>query len=193
MVRFLLLVALSISATSLAADSAHQPYKGFIARDIASLSDEDIRQLQSGAGWGLALPAELNGHPGPLHVLELVEELALSEDQVTRVTQLYDEMRAEAVVAGRALVAAERALDMGFSAGGLVAGELRRLVQSAEEARAELRYIHLSRHLATVEILSRHQIATYSVLRGYGDDPCVTVPDGHDPAMWRRHNGCAED
>ena len=28
------------------------------------------------------------------------------------------------------------------------------------------------------------------VLRGYAGDPCDTVPAGHDPDMWRMHNGC---
>jgi hypothetical protein len=28
------------------------------------------------------------------------------------------------------------------------------------------------------------------VLRGYAEDPCLAVPEGHDAAMWRKHNGC---
>ena len=39
------------------------PYAGFQDRQIKGLSDEDIEELRRGAGWGLALPAELNGLP----------------------------------------------------------------------------------------------------------------------------------
>jgi hypothetical protein len=34
------------------------------------------------------------------------------------------------------------------------------------------------------------QIERYKVLRGYTADPCTKVPEGHDPAMYRRHMGC---
>lgn len=38
------------------------------------------------AGWGLALPAELSGQPGAAHLLELRDELGLSDAQVTAIT-----------------------------------------------------------------------------------------------------------
>jgi hypothetical protein len=29
-------------------------------------------------------------------------------------------------------------------------------------------------------------------MRGYGEgDPWKNVPAGHDPEMWKKHNGCA--
>jgi hypothetical protein len=34
---------------------------------------------------GLALPAELNGYPGPIHVLELSDKLGLSAEQKSRI------------------------------------------------------------------------------------------------------------
>ena len=39
--------------------------------DIKSLSQDDQSALLAGRGMGLARPAELNGYPGPAHVLEL--------------------------------------------------------------------------------------------------------------------------
>lgn len=80
--------------------TAQAPYTGLEARAIASLSEEDIATLRAGGGWGLALPAELNGWPGPLHLLELREELALSDDQITMITAIYEQMRTEAIAAG---------------------------------------------------------------------------------------------
>ena len=47
------------------------PYAGLEARAIKSLSAADVQELRRGGGWGLALPAELNGVPGPAHLLEL--------------------------------------------------------------------------------------------------------------------------
>jgi hypothetical protein len=47
------------------------PYAGQDARDIKSLSAEDIAELRRGGGWGFAKSAELNGMPGPAHLLEL--------------------------------------------------------------------------------------------------------------------------
>lgn len=67
---------------------------------------------------------------------------------------------------------------------------LERLVQEAGDARAALRLFHLSAHLLTLPLLTEDQVRQYSILRGYSADPCASVPQGHDPAMWRKHNGC---
>ena len=166
------------------------PYAGLEDRDIKSLSDADIEELRRGGGWGLALPAELNGKPGPAHLLELKDEIGLTADQVAAITIIFDEMRQEAIAAGARLIEAEAALSEAFAADTLDAAQLSELVSSAEAVRAELRYIHLSRHLATTPILSAHQVQKYNVLRGYAANPCDSIPDGHDPDMWKKHNGC---
>jgi hypothetical protein len=166
------------------------PYAGLQSRQIKGLSDQDIEELQQGSGWGLALPAELNGHPGPKHLLELSTELDLSSDQIAAITAIYQEMQAEAIAAGERFIAAEAALSDAFASGDITDETLQQLLAEAAEARAALRFVHLSRHLSTPALLSRAQIKRYNVLRGYADDPCANVPDGHDPQMWRRHNGC---
>lgn len=166
------------------------PYAGFETREIKSLSQQDIEELKRGGGWGLALPAELNGRPGPVHLLELREELELSSDQVDAISAAYEEMRAAAIEAGEKFIAAEAALDDAFAGSGISEKALRILLDEAAKARAELRFIHLSQHLSMPEILSDAQIKKYNVKRGYLKDPCESVPEGHDPNMWRRHNGC---
>ena len=50
------------------------PYAGMQNRAIKALSDEQIAQLRAGKGMALALAAELNGYPGPLHALDLAEQ-----------------------------------------------------------------------------------------------------------------------
>lgn len=190
-------MAVVLSAMPLSAlsqDDGHKhggtPYAGFETREIKSLSNQDIAELRRGGGWGLALPAELNGLPGPAHLLELQEELALSNDQVAEITALFEEMRTEAIAAGEKFIAAEAAVSAAFEDTEVSEDELAILLAKAAEAQAALRMVHLSRHLATPALLSDDQIRRYSVLRGYSDDPCANVPEGHDPTMWRRHNGC---
>ena len=170
--------------------SSAAPYAGLETREIKSLSAQDLEELRRGGGWGLALPAELNGLPGPAHLLELSDALELSAEQVSAITELFEGMRDEAIAAGERFIVAEEALSDAFASGGLDEAGLRDLITEAAEARAALRFVHLSRHLATPELLTREQIQRYAVLRGYADDPCANVPDGHNAEMWRRHNGC---
>ena len=167
-----------------------QPYAGQQTRRLKSLSHADIAELRAGKGWGLALSAELNGWPGPAHLLELAPQIGLSAAQIEQVRQMHREMTVEAQKAAEAFIAAEDRLDQAFVAGDLDADRLRSLVTEAGAARADLRYVHLFRHLETVQILSEEQITRYNGLRGYAADPCDSVPDGHDPDMWRMHNNC---
>lgn len=166
------------------------PYAGFETRSIKSLSEADIEELRSGGGWGLALAAELNGVPGPAHLLELKDELDLSVDQVAEIKAIYNQMRAEATAAGERFIAAETAIEHAFASGQIDATRLQSLIDESEGVRAELRFIHLSRHLLTTPILTLEQIERYNIVRGYTSDPCAHVPEGHNPDMWRRHNGC---
>lgn len=166
------------------------PYAGFEDRAIKSLSETDLDELRRGGGWGLALAAELKGVPGPAHLLELREEIALSADQVLAIQTIFDQMLSEAIAAGARLIEAEEAIEAAFRARDLDDERLRSLIAEAETARAELRFVHLSRHLSTPPLLSVDQIARYHALRGYGSDPCTVVPEGHSPEMWRRHNDC---
>src|SRR6476660_3859242 len=79
---------------------SHQPYAGFQSRPIKALSEQQIADLRAGRGMSLALPAELNGYPGPLHVIELADTLALTTSQTARVRRLYDEMKEKAAALG---------------------------------------------------------------------------------------------
>lgn len=170
--------------------AAAQPYAGFESRQIKSLSDSDLKQLREGSGWGLALPAELNGRPGPAHLLELKDQLELSPEQVTKIEALHADMKREAIAAGERFISAERALSVAFETPDLDSAQLETLLAEAEDARAALRLVHLKRHIDTPPLLTAHQIQRYQILRGYASDPCSNVPDGHDADMWKKHNGC---
>jgi hypothetical protein len=64
---------------------------------------------------GLALAAELNGYPGPYHVLELADKLELSADQRVSIQRLFDSMKAEALPLGAKLIEQEADLDKQFA------------------------------------------------------------------------------
>jgi Spy/CpxP family protein refolding chaperone len=188
---FVLLGAALPASAQHADDHALSPYAGEQTREIASLSDDDLSELGRGEGWGIARAAELNGVPGPAHLLELADEIGLDGEQRAVIAAIRDEMRADAITTGERFVEAERALDAAFTDDMPDAEMLARLVTEAGEARAGLRLVHLSAHLRTTPLLTPEQIARYAVLRGYADDPCESVPEGHDATMWRRHNGCS--
>ena len=60
------------------------PYQGFETREVKTLSTEKQEGLKRGSGLSYALAAEMNGYAGPLHVLELSEQLSLDADQKKR-------------------------------------------------------------------------------------------------------------
>lgn len=182
----------AFAGIALASDSDHRSaYAGEESRAIKSLSAEDISELRRGGGWGLAKAAELNGMPGPAHLLEMKDDIALDGGQIAAIEAIYDEMKAEAIAEGAKLIALETDLDRQFRDGSITDDGLYTLLGEIAETGRALRYIHLAAHLKTPAILSDDQIDAYNRLRGYAAaDPCANVPDGHDPAMWRRHNGC---
>lgn len=123
-------------------------------------------------------------------VLELKDRIGLSEERVRSIQMLFEQMKRQAMPVGERLIAAEAAIEARFARGDVEEASLRRLLQEAEAARTELRFIHLSQHHKTVPLLRPEQIQRYQVLRGYADDPCKSIPAGHNPAMYRRHMGC---
>ena len=191
-----LIVSLAISCNPSAAQHMNHssPYAGEEHQVIKSLSAKDIEQLKAGAGWGLAKAAELNGVPGPKHVLELKNELGLSTEQEVAIQTLFLKMQKEAIAIGEKLIQLEQKLESRFRRGSLSDLELKGILNEIGEIRAELRFVHLAAHLQTPLILSAEQVASYSQLRGYSAvSTCAQVPSGHDPEMWRLHNGCSEN
>jgi hypothetical protein len=91
-----------VAAFTLAASTvfAQSPYSGLQTRSIKALSEQQVADLTAGRGMGLALAAELNGYPGPSHVLELADKLDLSAEQRARVQQLFASMKQEALPLG---------------------------------------------------------------------------------------------
>ncbi len=154
-------------APHVAPAQAQQPYAGFEARPIKAFSDQQIADLKAGRGMGLALAAELNGYPGPVHVIELAEPLGLSETQRAKMQTLFEAMKAETVSLGEKLIAEEAALDRQFAGKTITETSLTATMQAIGTAQAALRAAHLKYHLATAEALTPTQIQRYAELRGY--------------------------
>ncbi|MCA0870544.1 Spy/CpxP family protein refolding chaperone [Seohaeicola saemankumensis] len=145
-----------------------QPYAGQDTREIASLSQADIDALLAGQGWGLAKPAELNGYPGPAHVLELATELDLSAAQRAEIQAIFDRMQAQARALGESYVEAEDHLSRMFRSGHADAAMLENQLARSSGILAQLRAVHLTAHLETTPLLNETQRAKYAELRGYG-------------------------
>ncbi len=162
------IVAASLAAWQAAAQAQQdQPYAGLQTREIEALSSEEIADLRGGRGMGLALAAELNGYPGPRHVLDLARQLNLTDDQRTRIQQLFDSMKAEAAPVGQKLIAAERDLNRAFVERTITPEQLKAATAAIAEIQGKLRDTHLKYHLATAALLTVDQIHRYADLRGY--------------------------
>lgn len=166
------LAPLLLVPTPLWAQQAHDhgpsPYVGMEVREIKALSEADLQSLLAGEGMSLALPAELNGYPGPKHVLELADSLALTPEQRETTERLMADMLAEARDLGARIVAAEQALDQAFAGGTVTEAGLRDAVALLASLRGELRAAHLAAHVVMLDLLTSHQVQRYSELRGYG-------------------------
>jgi Spy/CpxP family protein refolding chaperone len=165
--HLVLAVIMSIVAIAAAAHT-ESPYMGQETRDIKALSPQDIDDYLHGRGLGYAKAAELNHYPGPRHVLELANELALTPEQLRQTRAIFETMHAQAVELGKQLVDKEQALDRQFANGSIDAVSLHALVSDIGVLQANIRYAHLVAHLEQKALLTTHQVQLYDQLRGYG-------------------------
>jgi hypothetical protein len=167
------LLALLLILPSAAALSQHQhphtasPYAGLEKRTVKALSDQQVADLRAGRGMGYAVAAELNGYPGPSHVIELGERLGLSVAQRHRIQELFDGMKAETIPIGERLIVQEAELERQFSGRTVTAASLTDATSVIAGTQAALRAAHLRYHIATTVVLTPEQIRQFGELRGY--------------------------
>ncbi|OWW21822.1 hypothetical protein [Noviherbaspirillum denitrificans] len=143
------------------------PYAGMQQREVKAFSAQQMEDLRSGKGMSLALPAELNGYPGPSHVLALADQLRLSETQVAKTWQLFSAMQRETIELGERLILAEAALDRLFREKGASWESVQAATTDAARIHGALRAAHLRYHLSMADVLEPAQIKEYERLRGY--------------------------
>ena len=187
----------SASDTGKHTSAIRSPYAGQEKRGIKALPQADVEGLLAGAGTpfgGMAKPAELNGYPGPRHVLDAVEagEFEITEGQEAQIEELYEEMKAQSIALGEKIISIEQRIDDEFANQSITIGSLRENTANSADVYGQLRFVHLKYHLQMMDILTPDQVERYNTLRGYigSDDPCEGVPEGHDPDLWKMHNGC---
>ena len=142
-------------------------YAALATRTVKALSDEQISDLRAAKGMGLALAAELNGYPGPLHVLQLADQLSLTPSQRAEMQRQVDDMKRDAGALGEEVIALETELDRQFSSRTITPARLDDVTGRIGQKQAALRSAHLKYHLSTANTLSPDQVKHYNGLRGY--------------------------
>jgi Heavy-metal resistance len=150
----------------------HSPYAEQHNAAETGLLPNEFEALSMGTGMAMALPAELNGYPGPRHVLDAADagQFSLSPGQRETIQNLYDGMLSEARARGQEIIQAEAQLTQGFRHADMDEAKLREILERIANLRRELRFIHLRTHLKTRAMLTHEQIERYNAVRGYDAD-----------------------
>lgn len=173
---------LLLAATGLVATSAGQPPGHHHGGGAAGASgggprgSEEHRSAEAcavefdavvaeGRGFGMAFAADQNGYPGPMHVLELKDRLRLTAEQETRAQGLTQAMFAESRPKSTRLLEAEARLRRLFADRVADEASVRAAVADAEQARRDVRLVHLLFHLRTRALLTEAQVAAYHEAR----------------------------
>ena len=170
--RILILVAASVllascSGTDGGSGHNHSQYAGEEKQAFKALSERDVAGYLRGDGMRMALAAELNGYPGPRHILENEGSLGLTAEQKVKVQEAFDGMKRDAQSLGKRLVDKEAELDRLFAEKKIDGSRLPEYLAEIGRINAELRSVHLRTHLEMVKVLTPEQTAQYNRLRGY--------------------------
>jgi Spy/CpxP family protein refolding chaperone len=158
-------VALLVCAQAGKAEEA-STHAGQTTPEIKSLSATEIQGYLEGREMGLAKAAELNGYPGPAHVLELATQLQLTPQQRAKAEHLQRSMKAAARM-GQWLVEAEHRLNALFAKGEADDEKITPLVRRIGALEAEIRLVHLRADIEMRRVLTADQIKKYEQERGY--------------------------
>ncbi len=170
-------VMLLLVAIGGCANTRSSPYVGQEGRAIKSLSQKEAADLLDGGGMGYAKAAELNGYPGPSHVLELSAPLALTASQRAAIEAILKDHKTQARRLGREVVQLEQRLDALFTKHAATAEEIDSITARWAATAADLRASHLKAHVATTQLLTCSQVARYAELRGYSGAHAGHQPD----------------
>jgi hypothetical protein len=180
----------NMSSSSATSSFQISPYSGQEVRDTKSLSDNDIQSLQNGTGeafGGIAKLAELNGYPGPRHVLDMGLELQLTDTQRIEIDLIYHNMSNNAKSVGSAIIALEQDMDEAFTNKTITEENLKSMLDKSADLYGQLRFVHLSAHLDTMQILTTEQIEIYNKMRGY-DTNSIQNSTTEDQSSHHQHS-----
>ena len=162
-----MMVALFGTAASVSwGQHGHGHAGGPQAAEVCSAEFDKV--VGEGRGFGLAFAADQNGYPGPLHVLELKDQLKLTADQEAKAQGLLHAMFAESKPKSARLLDAEAKLRRLFADRAADDAVLRAAVAEVERARGAVRLVHLLTHLKTRDLLTEDQRRIYHEARWSG-------------------------
>ncbi len=138
--------------------------------------DKDV--LENAQGGGMGSYADLNGYPGPKHILDMQNKLGLSDDQLKQIEAIMDEMTEMARAKGEMIVGKEESLNGLFKSRQATEETVKRLSAQIGQLRGELRAIHLVAHIQAEQVLTKEQTAKYNAIRHKTDD---TSKHEHNP------------
>ncbi|MEL7833880.1 hypothetical protein [Fodinibius sp. Rm-B-1B1-1] len=151
-------------------EEGESPYVGQEGREIKSLTDREVQGYLNGEGMGLSKVAELNNFPGPKHVIELSDQLDLTEAQLSQTEMLFEEMKKHSTTLGQQYISAERELNNIFEHSDVDSAQVDSLISKIGMLHAKIRATHVQAHLKMEKLLSGQQIDRYQELRGYRDE-----------------------
>jgi Spy/CpxP family protein refolding chaperone len=158
LIALLLATALPVAAQDEPAESAAA--EAADARPTGLMPRQE-RMLREGRGMGLARAAEMNGYPGPRHVLEQAEALELTDEQRAASAELMARVRQQAPAVGERILAAEAELNAMFADGTVTREAMEEKLAEIADLNAELRAVHLNAHLDQAALLTDAQKAAY--------------------------------
>lgn len=161
-------LAALLVASAMPAGAQQTPQSGHKGGGPQSMQMREHRSLMQGRGMGMARIADVNGYPGPMHVLQHAEALELSEEQRAQTAEIRDRVRNEAPAIGEQIVAAEKRLEAMFAEGEVEPAAMDALLSEIADLRARFRSVHLTAHLDQARVLTEAQIEQYMELRKSG-------------------------
>jgi hypothetical protein len=161
--RLILAAVVLMSASAF----AQSPYSGMQTRPIKALSEQQVSDLKTGRGMRVELAAELNGYPGPTHLLELADKLDLSAEQRSKLQELLVSMKQEALPLRARLLQQQSALEQAFADHTITPDGLKAAIAAIAATQGMLLEGNLKYHLSTAVFLTQKQMHRYAELREY--------------------------
>lgn len=138
-----------------------------VGRAPAQPVPADRELLENGSGAGMAAYADPADFPGPRHILDLADTLALTENQIKQIEAISDDMGAQARALGIRIIEQEELLESLFRNGNAGEEETRNIATSIGTLRGRLRAVYLTAHIEARDVLTAGQRQLYTELR-YG-------------------------
>ncbi|MEM7053218.1 MAG: hypothetical protein AAF446_01590 [Pseudomonadota bacterium] len=132
---------------------------------LQAMPERRFNGLLEGRGMGLARIANMKGYPGPMHVLEMAEQLGISDEQRAQTEQIMQRMRSTAKQRGRELIEAERRLEALFDGGLVQPSAVDAALLEIGMLQAQVRAAHLHAHIEQARVMTLSQIERYTELR----------------------------